>query len=53
MESWSRYLHRVLKSVQPDLNISKRGMAVCESLINDTYERLLVEVVRLLRITGL
>ena len=52
MESYKTYLYRVLKSVHPEMGISKRGMDVCESLVNDMYERLVAEAVRLLRVTG-
>ena len=52
VERYSSYLYRVLKSVHPDLGISNQGMEICESLINDMFDRIMVEATRLLRMTG-
>lgn len=42
----------MLKGVHPDLGISNQGMKICESLINDMFDRIMVEATRLLRISG-
>ena len=48
-ESYSTYIYKVLKQVHPDTGISKRGMSIMNSFINDVFERLCVEAGRLAR----
>lgn len=48
-ESYSSYIYKVLKQVHPDTGISKRGMSIMNSFINDVFERLCVEAGRLAR----
>ena len=48
-QSYSIYIHKVLKQVHPDTGISKRGMSVMNSFIGDVFERLCVEAGRLVR----
>ena len=40
------YLHRVSKTVHPELSISKRSMAVLQSFTVDMFERLVAEAAR-------
>ena len=43
------YIYKVLKQVHPDTGISKRGMSIMNSFINDIFERLAVEAGKLAR----
>ena len=47
VESYSSYIYRVLKQVHPDTGVSKRGMSIMNSFINDIFERIATEAVRL------
>ena len=46
-ESWSTYIYRVLKQVHPDTGISKKGMSIMNSFINDIFDRIASEAGRL------
>lgn len=48
-ESYSSYIYKVLKQVHPETGISKRGMSIMNSFINDIFERLALEAARLAR----
>ena len=48
-ESYSTYIYRVLKQVHPDTGISKRGMSIMNSFINDIFERIASEAGKLAR----
>jgi len=48
-ESYSSYIYKVLKQVHPDTGISKRGMGIMNSFINDVFERIATEASRLAR----
>ena len=48
-ESYSTYIYRVLKQVHPDTGISKKGMSIMNSFINDAFERIAVEAGKLVR----
>ena len=48
-ESYSSYIYKVLKQVHPDTGISKRGMSIMNSFINDIFERMASEAGRLSR----
>ena len=43
IESYSSYIYKVLKQVHPETGISKRGMSIMNSFINDIFERIAVE----------
>ena len=43
VQTFSTYIHKVLKQVHPDKGISKKGMAVMNSFIKDIYDRILLE----------
>ena len=47
VESYSSYIYKVLKQVHPDTGISKRGMSIMNSFINDIFERVASEAGRL------
>ena len=49
VESYSTYIYKVLKQVHPDTGISKRGMSIMNSFINDVFERIASEAGRLTR----
>ena len=49
VESYSSYIYKVLKQVHPNTGISKRGMSILNSFINDIFERLALEASRLTR----
>ena len=49
VESYSSYIYKVLKQVHPDTGISKKGMSIMNSFINDIFERLALEASRLAR----
>ena len=47
VESYSTYIYKVLKQVHPDTGISKKGMSIMNSFINDIFERIAAEAGRL------
>ena len=49
VESYGTYIYKVLKQVHPETGISKRGMSIMNSFINDIFERLALEASRLAR----
>ena len=48
-ESFSMYIYKVLKQVHPETGISKRGMSIMNSFINDVFERICTEAGKLAR----
>ena len=46
-ESYSTYIYRVLKQVHPDTGMSKKGMSIMNSFINDVFERIAGEAGKL------
>ena len=49
VESYSTYIYKVLKQVHPETGISKRGMSIMNSFINDVFERVCTEAGKLAR----
>lgn len=47
VESYSSYIFKVLKQVHPDTGISKKGMSIMNSFINDIFERIAGEAGKL------
>merc|ERR1711862_868038 len=47
VETYSSYIYKVLKQVHPDTGISKKGMSIMNSFINDTFERIAGEAGKL------
>ena len=48
-ESYTSYIYKVLKQVHPTTGISKRGMSILDSFVNDIFERLASEAGKLSR----
>lgn len=48
-ETFSIYIYKVLKQVQPKLGLGKKSMAIMNSFINDIFDRLGGEAVRLVQ----
>lgn len=48
-ESYASYIYKVLKQVHPDTGISKKGMSIMNSFINDLFEKLCAESAKLAR----
>jgi len=46
-ESYSTYIYKVLKQVHPETGISKKGMSVMNSFINDIFDRIGTDAGRL------
>ena len=47
VESYSTYIYKVLKQVHPDTGISKKGMSIMNSFINDIFDRIASEAGKL------
>ena len=45
--TFSIYIYKVLKQVHPDTGMSKKGMSIMNSFINDIFERVASEAGRL------
>lgn len=43
-ENYSTYIYKVLKQVHPDKRITKKGMAIMNSVIADSFERVCAEI---------
>ena len=48
-ETYKIYIYKVLKQVHPDTGISKRGMSIMNSFINDIFEKMALEAGKLAR----
>jgi len=48
-ETFSVYIYKVLKQVHNDTGISKKSMAIMNSFINDTFEKISIEASKLVR----
>ncbi|KAH8029338.1 hypothetical protein HPB51_025288 [Rhipicephalus microplus] len=46
-ESFSIYIHKVLKQVPPDTGVSSKAMSIMNSFVNDIFERIAAESSRL------
>merc|ERR1712070_696170 len=49
IESYAVYIYKVLKQIHPECSISKRGMQIMNSFMNDVFDRTATEATRLLR----
>merc|ERR1719296_531968 len=47
VETYATYIYKVLKQVHPDTGISKKGMSIMNSFINDIFERIATEAGKL------
>ena len=48
-QSFSIYIYKVLKSISNDIGISKKGMAVINSLVADMFDQIALEASKLVR----
>jgi len=48
-ETFHCYIHKVLKQVHPDTGISKKGMSIMNSFVNDIYGRIQAEADKLVK----
>mmetsp|Transcript_7295 Transcript_7295/g.11649 ORF Transcript_7295/g.11649 Transcript_7295/m.11649 type:complete len:125 (-) Transcript_7295:158-532(-) len=49
VETFSSYIYKVLKQVHPDTGISRRAMSIMNSFVNDSFDRLSAEAIKLAR----
>lgn len=49
VETFSSYIYKVLKQVHPDTGVSRRAMSIMNSFVNDLFDRLAGEAIRLAR----
>jgi histone H2B len=47
--SYSTYIYRVLKQVHPKTGVSKKGMQVMESFVQDLFDRIVTEAASMAR----
>ena len=47
--SFALYIYKVLKSINNDIGISKKGMSVINSLVADMFEQIALEASKLVR----
>ena len=52
VETYSSYIYKVLKQVHPDTGMSKKGMSIMNSFINDIFAQLATEAGRLTKYAG-
>merc|ERR1712238_272681 len=48
-QTYALYVYKVLKQIHPNCGISKRGMGIMNSFMNDIFDRVASEAVKLLR----
>ena len=46
-ETFNIYVYKVLKQVHPEIGVSKKAMAILNSFVNDTFEKVASEAGRL------
>ena len=49
VETFALYIYKVLRQVHSDIGISKKAMAIMNSFINDTFDRICTESSKLVR----
>jgi len=49
VESYNIYIYKVLKQVHPETGISKKGISIINSFVNDIFERIVTEAGKLAR----
>ena len=49
IESYSSYIYKVLKQVHPETGISKKGISILNSFVNDIFDRIALEASKLAR----
>ena len=48
-ESYHSYIYKVLKQVHPETGISKRGISILNSFVNDIFDKIALESSKLAR----
>ena len=48
--SFNSYIFKIMKQVHPETRISKKGMAIVNNFVTDTFEKIAVEASKLCRI---
>ena len=51
-QSYKSYIMKVLKQVHPETRISKKGIAIINNFVTDTFEKIATEASKLCRIHG-
>ncbi|XP_078271947.1 histone H2B 7-like [Rhinoraja longicauda] len=51
-ESYGIYVYKVLKQVHPDTGISSKAMSIMNSFVNDVFDRIACEALRLVHYSG-
>ena len=46
-ETYNIYVYKVLKQVHPEIGVSKKAMAILNSFVNDTFEKIAAEAGKL------
>ena len=49
VETYNIYIYKVLKQVHPETGISKKGISIINSFVNDIFERIVTEAGKLAR----
>ena len=49
VETYSSYIFKVMRQVHPEMGISKKGMSIMNSFIEDVFERVSAEAANLCR----
>ena len=49
-QTYSRYVHRVLKQVHPDVGVSTKAMSIMNSFVSDIFERIANEASKLAKV---
>merc|ERR1719229_695562 len=49
VETYGIYIYKVLKQIHPECGISKRGMNIMNSFMNDVFDQIATEASRLAR----
>ena len=50
-ESYKSYIFKVLKQVHPKMRVSKKGIALVNNFVTDTFEKIATEAGKLCKIT--
>nr|ADK66837.1 putative histone 2B [Karlodinium veneficum] len=50
-ETYERYIYKLLKNAHPKMGISKQAMAIMNCCVNDAFERVSLEAVKLSRLS--
>ena len=50
VESYKLYIFKVLKQVHPKMRVSKKGIAIVNNFVTDTFEKIATEASKLCRI---